>query len=234
MRCIIVDDEPLARLGMEILINAHPQLKLIGSFKSPIGISNFITREKIDLVFLDIEMPALSGLDFADMIRDKTLFIFITAYPQYALKSYELNAVDYLLKPVVESRFMDAVERAFLQYHALEDKKSGTYGDQQAYVMIRAERNNFKVLLKDIIYIEALKDYVIVYSTTQQFISWINLKTFHNKLPQDQFIRINKSIIVNKKHVNSYNNKAVMIDNMQFKIGKIYCDNIILQLSQIL
>ena len=199
MNCIIVDDEPLAREAMKLLIDELDSLQLIGSFNSAATASDFMEQQAVDLVFLDIQMPGITGIEFARTISKKTLVIFTTAYTEYALDSYEVDAIDYLIKPVEAERFQKAVDKA-LSYHSLllkEEKEAIETIVAAEYFFVKAERRYFKVNFSDILFIEGLKDYVILQLNDQRIITRMSLKAIFDLLPKSIFLRVNKSYIVN-------------------------------------
>lgn len=198
MNCIIVDDEPLAREAMKLLIEESSNLQLIGSFNSASTASDFMEQHVTDLVFLDIQMPGITGIEFARTISKKTLVIFTTAYTEYALDSYEVDAIDYLIKPVEAERFQKAVDKA-LSYHSLllkEEKEAIETVVTADYFFVKAERRYFKVNFSDILFIEGLKDYVIIQLSDQRIITRMSLKAIFDLLPKSTFLRVNKSYIV--------------------------------------
>ena len=185
MNCIIVDDEPLAREAMKLLIEESNNLQLIGSFNSASTASDFMEQHVTDLVFLDIQMPGITGIEFARTISKKTLVIFTTAYTEYALDSYEVDAIDYLIKPVEAERFQKAVDKA-LSYHSLllkEEKEAIETVVTADYFFVKAERRYFKVNFSDILFIEGLKDYVIIQLSDQRIITRMSLKAIFDLLP---------------------------------------------------
>lgn len=205
MNCIIVDDEPLAREAMKLLIDELDSLQLIGSFNSAATASDFMEQQAVDLVFLDIQMPGITGIEFARTISKKTLVIFTTAYTEYALDSYEVDAIDYLIKPVEAERFQKAVDKA-LSYHSLllkEEKEAIETIVAAEYFFVKAERRYFKVNFSDILFIEGLKDYVILQLNDQRIITRMSLKAIFDLLPKSVFLRVNKSYIVNTDHIES-------------------------------
>ena len=163
MNCIIVDDEPVARKGMKSLVEQIPQLVLIGSFKNAIAASVFMNEHTVDLVFLDIQMPGITGLEFAQSISKDTLVIFTTAYAEYALDSYDVSAIDYLVKPIEMNRFLKAVNKA-VAYHKLllSETPERVEEIQEEYIFIKSERRYFKINFSDILFIEGLKYYPIL------------------------------------------------------------------------
>ncbi len=205
MKCIIVDDEPIARLGIEKLAAGIPSLEILGSFGNADAVARFMEDSAVDLVFLDIRMPGTNGVEFAASIPKTTLVIFTTAFSQYALESYEVDAVDYLLKPIEPERFRRAVEKA-ANYHELlssGEKNSDVGHVGSDFVFIKSDRRFFKVFFKDILFVEGLKDYVIIQADDRRLITHMNLKAIHELLPGNIFLRANRSYIVNKERIDS-------------------------------
>lgn len=226
MKCIIIDDEPIARKGIEKLVNEISTLELVGTFESADAATGFINDYPVDLFFLDIQMPGLNGIDFAKMIPSTSLVIFTTAFAEYALDSYEVDAIDYLVKPIKPERFNKAVEKA-LSYHSmlLSEEKNTNVGDVQSdFIFIKSDRRFFKVYFQDILFVEGLKDYVIIQTVDQRLITHMNLKTIHQLLPQQIFLRVNRSYVVNKDNIDSFSNNDVFIKNYEIGIGNHYRD----------
>ena len=223
MRCIIVDDEPLARKGILLLINKTQGLEFVGEFSDAQSASVFLETESVDLIFLDIQMPGTNGIEFAKTIGNKTLVIFTTAYAEYALDSYEVDAIDYLVKPVVLNRFQKAVVKAKNYIDMLsKDASNRLETIENEYILIRAERRIIKIYLNDITFIEGLKDYVIIHTAEQKIITLMNLKNIHSLLPENIFMRISKSYIVNIRHISSLDNNDVVIGKHEIPIGSAY------------
>ena len=225
MNCIIVDDEPLAREAVQLLIDETSQLKLTGTFNSAVSAAKFIQENTVDLIFLDIQMPNITGIEFARTIPKSTLVIFTTAYTEFALDSYEVDAVDYLVKPIEQIRFKKAVEKA-AAYHSLllTEEKENIENIENEYIFVKSERRYFKVNLKDVLFIEGLKDYVIIQLADQRIITKMNLKTIHELIPKSIFLRINKSYIVNINQIDSFDNNDIFIKTFQIAIGNSYRD----------
>jgi DNA-binding LytR/AlgR family response regulator len=234
MRCIIVDDEPIARMGVEMLVKRIPALELVGSFESAEAASEFIVENIVDLIFLDIRMPGTSGIEFAQTIPKTTLVIFTTAFAEFAVDSYEVDAVDYLVKPIKPKRFEKAVEKA-IGYHSMllsEEKNIDVQQVETESIFIKSDRRFFKVSFEDILFIEGLKDYVIIQKEDQRLITHLNLKNIHELLPQDRFLRVNRSYIVNKKHIDSFSNNDVFIRNYEIAISNFYRDTFFKELMK--
>lgn len=227
MNCIIVDDEPLARQGVKFLLDDYPELTVSGSFNSALSASEFMRSNKVDLIFLDINMPEVNGMEFAKTIPHDTLVIFVTAFSEYAVDSYEVEAVDYLLKPLDKIRFEKAVAKA-AAYHALLSKPNGQEITDitNEYVFVRADRRFTKVYFTDIKFVEALKDYIIIHTDSQRLITRMNLKAIQEQLPQSVFARVSKSYIVNTEYITAIDNNSVYIGSHEILIGSIFRDSL--------
>lgn len=226
MKCIVVDDEPIARLGIKKLVSKISSLDLMGCFESAEAAADYMKDSPVDLIFLDIRMPGISGIEFARKIPETTLVIFTTAFAEFAIDSYEVDAIDYLVKPIKPERFSKAVEKAIFYHEMLISEERNTNVEQvdSSFMFIKSDRRFFKVNFDEILFIEGLKDYVIIQSESQRLITHMNLKTIHEQLPQSQFIRINRSYIVNKDRINSFTNNDVFIDKYEIAIGNSYRD----------
>lgn len=231
MTCIVVDDEPLARQGMEMNIANVSSIELLGSFSNALAANDFLREHKVDLMFLDINMPEISGLDFLKSLRNAPLVIFTTAYQQYALESYELEAIDYLVKPIRLERFLKAVNKAQNHLRLLQQEGSKNEVEKigEDFVYIKAEKKYFKIYFKDILYIEGLKDYVIIYTTDNKIITSMNVKTIASQLPASIFARVSKSYIVNTMHISSFDNEIIYLYNNEIPLGQNFKDDFIKQ-----
>jgi len=226
MNCIIIDDEPLAREAIEMLINKTGDLDLIGSFNSPETATNFIENNTVELIFLDIQMPGINGIEFARTIPKETFVIFTTAYSEFATDSYEVDAIDYLIKPVKLERFQKAVEKARTYSKLLKADYTNNNIEQVAddFFFVKADRRIFKVYFNNILFIQGLKDYVVMHSENQKVMTAMNIKTIYDQLPKDMFVRVSKSYVINVKHIDSVDNNTVYIGTNEIPIGSIYRD----------
>ncbi|QES88945.1 LytR/AlgR family response regulator transcription factor [Rhizosphaericola mali] len=226
MNCIIIDDEPLAREAIAQLLSDCTEINIIGQFSSPLLAKDSL--DNVDLIFLDINMPGVNGLEFAKQLKESdTLIIFTTAYEEYALDSYEVDAIDYLVKPIVKERFEKAIRKAINYHQLLHSEESissieTNVSDTEDYFFIRADRKIHKVNYNEVLYIEGLKDYVIVHTNSQKIIAAMNIKTIYQQLPQNTFFRISKSYIINVQHITALDNNSVFIQNDEIPIGNIY------------
>lgn len=226
MKCIIVDDEPLAREAVQLLVEETAGLNLLGSFADATTAGDFLSGNEVDLVFLDIRMPGIDGIEFAKTIPNNTLVVFTTAYSEYAVDSYEVDAIDYLVKPIELERFRKAVDKA-RDYQVLlsaNTQKSSVEGVTPEHMFVKSDRRYFKIQFKDILFIEGLKDYVVIQTTEQKVITKMNLKTIYEQLPHTLFFRVNKSYIVNTRHIDSFDNNDILIGAHEIPIGTAYRD----------
>ncbi len=235
---IIVDDEPLAQDVLETYISKFPELNLVRKCSNALEANEVLKHEDVDLMFLDIQMPQLTGIDFLKTLNKPPLVIFTTAYPNYALEGFELNALDYLLKPISLERFIKAVNKAIEQVELLKkDKvapviaKTSTEGETEVdYIFVKADKKLVKVNYNDIIYIEGLKDYVIIRMEAQRVITLQTMKSLEDKLPSSRFKRIHRSYIINVAKINAIvgNMVEVMEKNVpkHLPIGKNYRDEL--------
>lgn len=224
MKCIIVDDEPLAREEMQALIKDVSQLEIGGVFSNAPAAMDFLKENDVDLIFIDIEMPMVTGLEFAEQLPGKTLTIFTTAYPQYALKSYELDAIDYLLKPIDKTRLKKAITKAEAYGRLLSDdtEKNTIESNTNDFLIIKAERRFYKINFGDIRFIEGLKDYVVIHTSNQKLITAMNLKTIHQKVPQQIFLRVSKSYVINKNYIESFDHHNIYLGETEVPLGDVY------------
>lgn len=226
MRCIIVDDEPLARNAIQRHIADMPILTLIGQFSNTANAGLFLQENDVNLIFLDIEMHGVNGIDFARTISQNTLVIFTTAYPQYALDSYEVDAVDYLVKPIEAERFRKAVNKA-ISYHSLlqENREEIIENIESEYIFVRSDKRFYKVYFREILFIEGLKDYVIIQTANRRIITRMYLKIIQAQLPK-YFFRVNKSYIVNIEQIESFDNNDLYISSYEITIGSTYRESL--------
>ncbi len=223
IKCIIVDDEPLALDVLETYIEQMPGIELISRCENAFDANHALQNHDIDLMFLDIQMPQLTGLDFLKSLDNPPLVIFTTAYSEYAVEGYELNIVDYLLKPISMDRFMKAVNKASerLGVHEGHSQKDG-----EDYFFVKADKKLVKINFSEILYIEGLKDYVIIKKDQGRVITLQTMKSLEAKLPKAHFMRIHRSFIINLGQINAIVGNMVEIQEKgqtkHVPIGKNY------------
>ncbi|WP_313600567.1 LytR/AlgR family response regulator transcription factor [Epilithonimonas vandammei] len=224
MNCIIIDDEPLARAEMRSLIKEASTIEILGDFSNALTALEFLKTNDIDLIFLDIEMPLVTGLEFAEQLPKQSLIIFTTAYSQYALKSYELDAIDYLLKPIEKHRLEKAIQKAELYNQLLSQStiKNTIESNTNDFLFIKSDRRFYKLNFEEIKFIEGLKDYVVIHTKTQKLITAMNLKTTHQKLPAQNFLRVSKSYVVNINFIDSFDNHNIFVDESEIPLGEVF------------
>lgn len=193
IKCLIVDDEPLAVQLLTSYVNKMDQLELAGSFSNPLDALSFTQTNAIDLIFLDVQMPELNGVQFAKVIDKKSKIIFTTAYPDYAVEGFELNAVDYLVKPITLQRFIESVNRVIESNN--ESTNSSSTENKKDFMMVKTEHRLQKINYADILYFKGMGDYVSIVTTNERIMTLENMKSFAEKLP-DSFIRVHKSYII--------------------------------------
>lgn len=216
LKCAIVDDEPLALELLKSYVKKTPVLELNGAYSSAIEAMKMLPDNPVDLLFLDIQMPELNGLEFSHMVPEDTRIVFTTAFGQYALDGYKVNALDYLLKPISYTDFLQSVNKAVQWF----DRKRGTDNeptDKPDFIYVKSDYKLIQISLKDILYIEGLKDYVKIHleGESRPILSLTSLKALEEKLPTDRFIRIHRSYIVQKQ-------KIRVIDKARIVFGKEY------------
>lgn len=213
INCIIIDDEPLAREGIKDYVSRIPFLNLTDSFEDPLKAADVI--EKADLVFLDIEMPAISGLEYLSSLAHPPLTIIITAYPNHAVKGYELNALDYLLKPVPFERFLKACNKAKEYY----EYKKGSSGAAD-YFFVKSDLKHEKIILNDILFIESMQNYVAIHTVKEKHIVHMTMKYLEDMLPVSKFVRIHRSYIVALGHIDNIEGNIIRVGNHHLPISR--------------
>jgi DNA-binding LytR/AlgR family response regulator len=230
MNIIIVDDEPLAREVLETYIEKLPGMNLVAKCENAIQAFEALNNQKIDLMFLDIQMPQITGIDFLKTLSNPPKVIFTTAYSNYALDGYELNVVDYLLKPIAFDRFVKAINKAIdliKSSNAEADHNNQEEEDQQEYIFVKADKKLIKVNFDDIFYIEGLKDYVILHTPSGRIVTLQTMKTLEAKLPSEIFKRVHRSYIANLEKIDVLEGNMLEINGKTIPIGKNYRDNVL-------
>lgn len=232
IRCIIVDDEPIARKGMKWLVDCRRELELLASLDSASAAAEFLANNDIDLIFLDIEMPEVNGLEFARRIPRDCFVVFTTAYSEYALDSYEVDAIDYLLKPIDSVRFNKAVDKAVAYASLLESSEAGSGPaiGRLDHIIVKADRRYVRIYLEDIIYVEGLKDYVIINAKDRKVVTRMTMKSIVGLLPDSMFLRVGKSYVVNRRRIDSFDGNDVFVGETAIAIGTAYRDSVMASL----
>ena len=235
--CIIIDDEEIGRDLLENFIGRIPHLELLGKFSNPLEALSGLKVESVDLIFLDIQMPAMTGIEFLKTLSNAPAVIFTTAYAEYAVKGYELSVTDYLLKPFSFTRFLQAVNKA-TELIDLKDKAKQeplpspppNSKPPLEFLLINADHKIHRLYLKDILYIQSMKEYVVYYTAQTKIMALGSLKGLEEKLPATDFMRIHKSYIVAKKKVKSLYGNQLELENITLPIGGSYRDEVMANL----
>jgi DNA-binding LytR/AlgR family response regulator len=222
IKCLVVDDEPPAREIIHRYIEQVPVLELAGECANAIQAFTFFQQRPVDLLFLDIRMPQLNGTDFLKALKNPPKVIFTTAYSEYALEGYELDVVDYLVKPITFERFLKSVNKACQLAHLRVDPIVTEERKTESFVYFRADRKMVKVMLQEILYIESMKDYVKVFTTNGMIITKQSISSVEAMLPEKEFVRTHRSFIVSSRHIKSFTAELIELQNMEIPIGKSF------------
>lgn len=228
LNCYVVDDSSIQRLAVVKMIENHPNLKLMGEFSNAIETKAAIKDQKVDLIFLDVEMPILTGFDLLDDITEKPGVIFVTGQTKYAFKAFDYAAIDYLQKPIKKDRFLYAVERALLD-HKL---RTEMIEDRGEFIFVKSNLKKRKVYLKELKYIQALGDYVKLITEEDNLVVLSTMKSFEKELPTEDFLRIHKSYIVNLRKIEKFNSKAVELGTEVLPLSRNRKTELVEALSQ--
>jgi DNA-binding LytR/AlgR family response regulator len=223
--CIIIDDEPLAiKVIEEHLENFNNIIECIGTFTKPINALEILNNHKVDIVFLDINMPSISGIEFIKAIPKQPYVIFTTAYREFAVDAFDLNALDYLVKPISTGRFLKAINK----FLALNQSNNTNITE---HLNLKADKKNYKIPIDSIIYIESLDNYIKVQTTKTSLISYESLSALEKELPANTFMRIHRSYIINLSMIDHYTSSYVVLDDKKFTIGRNYKEEVIKRLE---
>jgi len=232
LNCLIVDDEPLAREVIASYIDKVDNLNLIGECDNALQAFEKVRSQKVDLIFLDIQMPKLNGIEFIKALSPLPKVILTTAYREYAIESYELDVADYLLKPVSFQRFLKAIDKVVLgetepNEPQLVNSEVDELRQDHPHMFLKADRKMVKVYLKDILYIESLKDYVRIKLPGKEIISLQKISYLEQKLPEDCFMRIHRSFIVPIKKIEAFSSHAIEVGGKELPIGRNYKEQVL-------
>ena len=224
IRSIIIDDEPLARKGLKEYIADVDFLDFIGEFDNPLKAADLISRGEVQLLFLDIQMPKITGLDFFKTLPNAPPVIFTTAYPQYALEGFEVNALDYLVKPVSFERFFKAVLKA-KEYYEVRDTNRNE-AESIEYFFIKADNKLVKIRYEDILYVEALQNYVIIHTPSKKYMTYLTFRSVEEYLPANKFLKVHKSFIVAAAKIDSIEGNDIRIGQHHIPISRNHKDEV--------
>jgi DNA-binding LytR/AlgR family response regulator len=221
LKSVIIDDEPLARKGLKEYIADVEFLELTGEFDSPLKGMDLLSRGEVQLMFLDIQMPKITGLDFFKSLQQAPPVIFTTAYPQYALDGFELNALDYLVKPISFDRFLKAALKAKEYYELRQQNKQAIAGAApQKDFFIKADNQFVRIAFDELSFIEALQNYVCIHTSAKKYISYLTMRSVEEYLPATQFIKTHKSFIVNAAKIDAIEGNEIRIGTHRIPISR--------------
>lgn len=226
LRCLIVDDEPLAIEILQSYVERVDSLELVATCNNAVKAFDVLKKEKVDLLFLDIQMPKLTGIEFLKALNPAPKVVFTTAYREYAVESYELNVADYLLKPIAFDRFLMSINKVVENGNQLEKTETAPLINEESsdpFLFLKVDRKMVKVYLKDITYIESLKDYVRVKTANgKERVSLQKISYLEKKLPADYFQRVHKSFIVSVRKIDAFSSSAIEVGGTEVPIGRSY------------
>ena len=223
LSCIIVDDEPVARKILQEFVEQLPFLDLQGKFENAGKAEIFLKHNKADLIFLDIEMPKVSGLEFLQKMDTESMVVLTTAFPQYALEGYELDIIDYLLKPFAFNRFLKAVYKA-RDFYLL---KTGTNSQvSSSYIFIKSEKRIEKLELSEILYAESIGNYVSIFTGNKKLMAYLTMKSLESQLPNEVFIKVHQSFLVNAAQIEAIEGNEIKIGTRSLPISRNYRDSV--------
>lgn len=229
MKCIIIDDEPLAIEVLQEYCSKLDFLELVGTFYNPLDAISEIRKKKVDLIFCDIEMPQMNGIDFIASLDNRPMFIFTTAYSQYAVEGFDLNAIDYLVKPIPYHRFIKAITRVQESFSSKQTivtgnvfSSNGANNESQKFVFVKSDYESVKIDLDSIEYIQGLKDYLKIHTvnTNKAILTLMSFRELLGKLPSNQFLRVHKSYVVNVNYIKTVQRNRIVINDIRIPIGE--------------
>lgn len=215
--CIIIDDSSLQRLALGRLVENHPDLVLANTFGNAFQAKKYLKENTVDLIFLDVEMPVFSGFDLLDELEERPKIIVVTGKKQHAYKAFSYQAVDFLQKPVLKTRFDQAVEKVVAQ--GFPENNTGKSG-QGLFIFLKSKLRKYKVFVNDIRYVEAMGDYVKVVTYDDHYEVLSTMKAFNKELPENQFLRVHKSFLINLTKVESYSSKFIQLEDMEIPLSR--------------
>ncbi len=230
IKCLIIDDEPIAREGLKEYVDQIEFLKLIATCKNAIEATNWMQKADIDLIFLDIQMPKVTGIEFIKNLKNPPLTVFTTAYPEYAIESYELDIVDYLLKPISFPRFLKAALKAkeYLVQHEQHVIRN------EDFFFVKCSQKIEKIIVQEITYVESMSNYVIIHTKDRKFVTYLTFKSVEDQLPSDQFIRIHRSYMVALSAIKTIEGSDLIINGASLPISKNFKDEVMMHIEKFL
>lgn len=225
--CLVIDDEPVARKGIARYVEQTPFLTLAGTCKGAMEATEFLRQQKVDLLFLDIQMPDLTGTDFLRALDSPPVAIFTTAYREYAIEGFELNALDYLVKPISFQRFLKAANKAQAHFKLLRRPDNAGLPSKTAdHFFIKSDGQFIKIKLDDVLYFESEKDYVFIHTRQKRYMALLSLKQLEQELPAERFVRVHRSYLVPLDKVEMMDNHKLVIGEHRIPVSRSLQDEI--------
>lgn len=223
INCIIIDDEPLARKGLREYISEVDRLNLVGEYDSALKAAERLAQPGVHLVFLDVQMPKLTGLELMRTMRDLPPVIFTTAYPDHAVEGFELNAIDYLLKPISFERFLKAVLKV-QEHYALREERIHTSVSTPDHFFIKADNKLVRIAYNEVLFAEGLQNYVCIHTTGKKYITYLTFKAVEEYLPAAQFLQVHKSYIIALDKVTGIDASEILLGEHRIPVGRTFRD----------
>ena len=222
IRCVIIDDEPLAIKVVENHLKEFQNFEIVGVFNNPVDALSVLEKEKVNVIFLDINMPKMSGLEFAKVLDAKINVVITSAYREFAVESYELNVLDYLVKPIPFNRFLNTINKITKKIQVQEGLNSKTEETTDSFIFLKVDKKLVKIKFEDIFYIESLKDYIKVFTATENYLVHKSLTSITEEIPEKKFLRIHRSYTVAIDKIKSVEGNSVEISSKRIPIGRKY------------
>jgi DNA-binding LytR/AlgR family response regulator len=217
LNCLVIDDEPVARKGIAEYVGEVDFLNLIAQCENAVKASSYLNQSSVDLIFLDIQMPKLSGIEFLKTLKNPPLVIFTTAYSEYALESYSLDVVDYMVKPITFDRFLKAAQKA-MEIHSL--KRLAGQVREADHFFVKCDSKYEKLFYHEVRYIEALQNYAVIHTENRKLITYITMTGLENQLPKEQFLKVHKSYIIGIAHIKAIDGNEILIGEVRIPLSR--------------
>lgn len=229
LNCLIIDDEPIARKGLEEHVREIEFLHCLGSCENALKAVTFLNNNRVDLLYLDIHMPKVSGIDFLKTLKSPPLTILTTAYTNYALEGYTLDVIDYLVKPITFERFLKASQKA-LEFFQLKSNVHGQNTNEIEYFFVRCDSKFEKVFFRDVVYVEALQNYAIIHLRDRKLITYITLTSLENQMPKSQFLKVHKSYLISIAHVQAIEGNEIIVEKARIPMSRALREQVMNQI----
>lgn len=229
LHCLIIDDEPIARKGLEEHVQEIDFLHCVASCENALKAATYLNEQKIDLIYLDIHMPKVSGIDFLKSLKHPPLTIITTAYSNYALEGYTLDVIDYLVKPITFERFLKASQKA-LEFFQLKSRAENNSAAVIDYFFVRCDRKFEKVFFQDVSYVESMQNYAVIHVGDRKLISYITLTSLESQLPKERFLKVHKSFLISIPHVKAIEKDEIILEHARIPISRALRDQVVQQI----